>query len=177
MKLIRIFILITLCSLSGCLGQNQHNNFEKLFEKGQALLKNGDIKKAYSTFDELIKLDSSRVEGYYGAGVAYSLLCNFDSTYCNEAIKLLSSAIYINPRYRRVHYNRGVCYFKKEAFYDALDDFNSAITYNPEDGSSYYNRSLTYLHLKDTLKSCQDFNIGKSLGVTVYEEYFEQFCK
>ncbi|MEM6753448.1 MAG: tetratricopeptide repeat protein [Cyanobacteria bacterium P01_C01_bin.38] len=60
-----------------------------------------------------------------------------------QAIKLLSQAININPRYSSAYNSRGDAYYRLGNYEKSQQDASAAIRHNPKDANAYYDRAFS----------------------------------
>ena len=105
------FILVFLFGLIGgtyC----QTSTYDSFINKGLEYYYSGNYQNALLEFQKAHTFDSTKVDAYYYSGVALASECYNSGTLCNEAIKMLSIAINIDPNYRKTFYNRGICFLR-----------------------------------------------------------------
>ena len=76
----------------------------------------------------------------------------------DKAIEHYTRAIDLNPEHANAYYNRGITYYKKDAFDNAIKDFNKTINFNPKHANAYYNRGITYIDKGAFDNAIEDFN-------------------
>lgn len=176
-----LVLLITL--LVGCDSKRPQKSisvtdlsYEELSEAAKLHLEKGELKEALAFYHDMIIIDSTRIEGYYGSGVCLSIMCNNNLEYCSESNRLFDKAIQIDSTYRKIFYNRGSNYFKLNEFPKALENFDIYIIQNPMQFKAFYNRALTYLQIKDSSRACQDLQKAIELGFNQPAPEFEKLC-
>ena len=76
----------------------------------------------------------------------------------DEAIRLYTRVIALDPNHARAYFNRGVAYRSKGEEDRALADFSSAISKAPDIQDALYGRGLIYLHKERFKKTVDDMN-------------------
>ena len=139
-------------------------------------LQQNKLTESIKAFDAAVKIDNSRVEGYYGLGVAKSGFCFTEGKFCNEAIADLNKVVSINPKYKRAFYNLSVCKNKLGNFNGTLAALNKAIEWDPNDADYYHNRGLTKIQLGDKTGACEDFYKSVQLGSELSKKLIDINC-
>jgi tetratricopeptide (TPR) repeat protein len=99
---------------------------------------------------------------------------NFDY---HESIRLLDSAIILNPQYSEAYNCRGLDKGYLEDYKGAIDDYNKAIEINPEYGMAYHNRGISKKNVGDIQGACDDWNKALGMGVDGVKMLIGLFCK
>lgn len=100
----------------------QSSNYDLLIKAGLDDYNKRLTQQALVNFEKAHSLDSTRVEAYYYTGITLANSCHESGNLCNEAITMLSTAININPKFRKSFYNRGVCFLRLNMFKQAIAD-------------------------------------------------------
>ena len=145
-KLISIvFVLLLIIFYSS---QSYSQSVEQTLNSAAANYNIGNYENAIELFtDVLSRCDVYDAQAYYGRGLAYDKLEDFDS-----AIKNYSYAIEINSNYWKAFYNRGCVYFDLKKYELAIKDFSKAIEINPNESGAYLIRG----HAKIKLGKIED---------------------
>ena len=94
-----------------------------------------------------------------------------------ESIRLLDSAIILNPKYSEAYNTRGLAKGYITDYKGAIADFDKAILYNPEFGMAYHNRGIAKRNNGDFQAACNDWNKALSIGVDEVKVLLNLFCK
>ena len=70
----------------------------------------------------------------------------------------VDEAIALNPQDAEGYFNRGLAYFFKGDYDQAIADFDESIALDPQDASAYYNRGLAYDLKGDLDHAIADFD-------------------
>jgi tetratricopeptide (TPR) repeat protein len=76
----------------------------------------------------------------------------------DEAIKLYSEVIQLEPDRQEAYANRAIVYYVDDQYQKALDDFNKAIGTDETELALIENRGLTYIRLNQMDKAVMDFD-------------------
>ena len=172
MKNLIFFIFIT--SAATLFGQS---NYNLLIENGLDYYYKGQQQQALTEFQKAHAIDSTRVESYYYTGIAIATICYQTGESCEGAIEMLTTAINIDPDFRKGYYNRGVCFLRINLYKNAIDDFTLAIKSNKNDGDAYCNRGLAKVKVGKKLEGCTDIQKGVSLSSTMGKNLQTSFCQ
>lgn len=137
------------------------------FDKGSALIDNGDHQNAIKAYGEAIGLNPQYVDAYNNRGIAYGILGD-----TQKAINDFNTAIELNPQNEAAYFNRGFAYHILGNNQQAVNDSNMAIMLNPTNAKAYFNRGISYGILGNTEKAINDFNEAVKLN----PKYTEAYC-
>src|SRR5690606_14151782 len=90
--------------------------------KGNAKMKENDLKGARDFYNEALQLDQEVYEAYYDSGITYLLMSDYDL-----AIQDFSKAISLKNKYADAYYQRGLAYLDFGEYYKSLSDANELI--------------------------------------------------
>jgi hypothetical protein len=94
-----------------------------------------------------------------------------------EAIKELTKAISLNPRYIIAYSVRSYAYQQFREYQSALADFNTIISLTPEDSSVYIERGMLYWkRLKDLKSALSDFDQAIKIDIETGSRLFHIHC-
>ena len=86
-------------------------------------------------------------------------ILEFSQDNINDAIRLFSQAIRIDPLNPAAYYNRALAYIKIKDYKKSIEDLNVTISLNPQnDFLSYDQRGLVYGYLNQHKESIDDYN-------------------
>jgi len=130
-----------------------HNNGGYI---GRALVKQvlGEFNGAIEDYNKALKLKKS-YEGYLNRAVLKMLQCDYDN-----ALKDLDSASNFGNVRAGVDINKGVIYYEKENYEQALKCFNRAIEKEPSNYKAYIGRGKCFMALAEYEKAMNDFNVS-----------------
>jgi tetratricopeptide (TPR) repeat protein len=121
----------------------QSQSVEQTLNSAVANYNIGNYVEAIKLYSEVIqKCDVYDASAYYGCGLAYDKLEEFDL-----AIKNYSNAISSNPDYWRAYFNRGCVNYDLKNYKQAIQDFSKAIEINPNDSDAYLIRGSAKIKL------------------------------
>lgn len=102
----------------------------------------------------------SRMQAYRYASYGKSFI---EKSEYEEAVKELSKAIELEPKFGTAYYNRSLAYMEMKEYEKAISDINKAIELSNNVFGFYNHRGLIFLFQKDYKKAVEDFN--KSLTI------------
>ncbi len=131
----------------------------KKIEEGWQSWGSNDYSRAQTLFSEATKLDSTNANAYYGQGVAYENMKQYDN-----AINCFNKTIELNPNFAYAYNSRGKAYFSMHQNDNAIADFTRAIELNSSFDSAYNNRGYVYNELKQYVKASNDFSVALQIN-------------
>jgi tetratricopeptide (TPR) repeat protein len=152
-----------------CLKINRQNPhaLNNLLYLAQVTNKEKQFSEAIIDYKLLLHYKPDVPENYYGLGVAYRGMNQFDS-----AIILLNKALQLKPAYVDAMSKLGEIYGQNLNRIDAAEDcFLRAIAVNPKDESSLENLGIVYGIKKDFNKSLSFFQKALQIKPEKYELY------
>lgn len=99
---------------------------KELFEKGQELVRNGEIEKAIHYFDEGLKLNPQDAVVWTGKGFTLSLIKKID-----EALECFNEATKLDPNHELAWLYKGVTLAVQSKFKEAIACYNQVLRINP----------------------------------------------
>jgi tetratricopeptide (TPR) repeat protein len=91
-----------------------------------------------------------------------------------DELLFLTDAIEKTPGWARLYQSRGIVYFQKGRYQDALSDFDRAISLDPAFEDAYNNRGFTYHTTKNYAYAVEDFTKAISLEPDYAQAYFNR---
>lgn len=156
---------------------SQSAKYDLLIKNGLDNYNKGLNQQALEYFEKAHSIDSTRVESYYYAGITLATSCHQTGSLCNEAITMLSTAIKINPNFRKSFYNRGVCFLGLSMFKQAVADFDNAIKLDGNNGEAYANRGVAKIKLGQQVEGCKDIQKAISLNSPEAQKLKTLYCQ
>ena len=147
-------------------------NYDDLTGLAKLAIDSTDFETAIIRYMEAIKVDSSRVEGYYGIGYSFSELRNF-----TKAIEYFESALFINPDYRNTRLNLGNCQIMMEQYEEGISMISLAIEKDANCVPCYLSRANGYRQTEQSEKMCADLRSAERLGSPEAIKLLETDCK
>ncbi len=89
-----------------------------------------------------------------------------------QAIKLFSQAIKINPEYSSAYNSRGDAYYRLRDYKKSQEDSSAAISHNPKDANAYYDRAFTLYSLGKYKDAIADYNRAIKLNPSDENAYY-----
>ena len=90
-------------------------------------------------------------------------------------MKDFNTAIKLNPREAFYYSNRGVVYYRKGDFDNAIKDYTKVIQINPSDAEGYSNRGEVWLHLQEWEKAKSDLTTAKNMGLDIIASFHNEY--
>ncbi len=90
----------------------------------------------------------------------------------NQAIKLLSQAIKINPNYSSAYNSRGDAYYRLGNYEKSQQDSTAAIRHNPKDANAYYDRAFSLYLIGEFNGAIIDYNQAIKLNPEYANAYY-----
>lgn len=149
-----------LLSFTACFQANDFNSGVELLSKG---------KSTYYDDDEII----------YYLGKIYQSHKEYDNAIAeySQAITFSKENGEDYPIVYDYYSSRGICYFNKERYIEALADFDYSIKLNSTKGSIFINRGFTLYNLNKKIEACKSWEIAIQLGENGAKKYIEKYCK
>jgi tetratricopeptide (TPR) repeat protein len=133
--------------------------FGLLQDRGQALVKLGDLDKAIEDFSLAIELYPGSTWSYFWRGKTYGNKQKWDL-----AIADLSMAIKLAPnQFPSAHVERGSAFREKGEFSQAIEDFSKSIDIMPSYADAYFQRARTFVEMESYEKASMDFEKTKEV--------------
>ncbi|MDM8518628.1 tetratricopeptide repeat protein [Anaerolineales bacterium HSG6] len=108
-------------------------------------------------------------QAYINQGVTAGQAGNLE-----QAIKIFTQAIELNPDYVSAYTNRGLAYRLMGNFEAALEDFEEAVAANPTSDNAYNNRGTAYAQSRQYFEALKDFDKAIELNPNDAEHFY---CK
>ena len=140
-----------------------------LFEKA---LKTEDTTEKRILREEIAEKYPETEYGYFSKAYLVSLRGHDE-----EAVRLYTKAIEIEPDFAFAYCNRGDAYKEMKDYSNAIKDFTKAIELNPNDTFAYYNRGLAYAETDNFSQACSDWQKAYQLGHKPALELINKHCK
>ncbi|MDE2823102.1 MAG: tetratricopeptide repeat protein [Chloroflexota bacterium] len=93
------------------------------------------------------------------------------------AEKYYTLAILYNPESPTAYFNRGLTYWAREEFDEAIDDYTESLFRNPRDPKVLHGRGVAYLERNkagDAVRAIDDFSKGIDIDDTILENFFSR---
>jgi tetratricopeptide (TPR) repeat protein len=118
---------------------------QALLNKAQKLLKEYRADEALPLYDKVISVDPKSVDAFYGRGIAYGEMGQYQ-----KAVADYTKALQLSPKRGYIYYNRGFNLYAMGYFDRAVADFTKAIEINPKDVGALGMRAIVYDRLGKT---------------------------
>ncbi len=159
MKYPLLFLLLTVSFVT----KAQKSDYDAMISEGNDLLKRNRVPLAIEKYKDAVKLETTKVEGYYKLGLAYTAYYDGTGLFGDSALSFFNKVLLIDNDYGDVHFCLGRIKGKLHDFTGALSDLNYAIKKHP-DTSGYTSRALIKYKLNDLDGACSDFDTSIKLG-------------
>ena len=93
------------------------------------------------------------------------------------AEKYYTLAILYNPESPTAYFNRGLTYWARDEFDEAIDDYTASLFRNPRDPKVLHGRGVAYLERSkagDAVRAIDDFSKGIDIDDTILENFFSR---
>ena len=146
--------------------------FAELYESGE------DSKKARDALDEVLTdlpEESDTVSTIYFR-LAYLHQVK-EPPNLAAAEKYYTLAILYNPESPTAYFNRGLTYWARDEFDEAIDDYTESLFRNPRDPKVLHGRGVAYLERSkagDAVRAIDDFSKGIDIDDTILENFFSR---
>ncbi|CAN0468923.1 unnamed protein product, partial [Phaeothamnion confervicola] len=124
--------------------------------RGIVQRKKGDLNKAIADFTDAIKLLPPKIEPVRANLLPDSVTSQLAPQTKDQNRIALQGAF--------VYFQRGLSYYDKNSYDQAIADFSEAIHLNPNDGSSWVGRGAAYMYKNDLKKAISDFDEAVKLS-------------
>ena len=115
----------------------------------------------------LITRDINYAKKLYQQGIAY-----YDKAEYNQAIRLFSTAITINPEYSLAYNSRGDAHYRLGNYEKSQQDSSAAIRNNPNDANAYYDRAFSLYFAGEYNGAIIDYNQAIKLNPEDANAYY-----
>ncbi|MEB3215984.1 MAG: tetratricopeptide repeat protein [Nostocales cyanobacterium 94392] len=96
----------------------------------------------------------------------------YEKTEYQQAIKLFSQAIKINPEYANAYNSRGDAYYRLGKYEKSQQDSSAAIRNNPNDANAYYDRGFSLYSVGEYNGAIIDYNQAIKLNPEYANAYY-----
>ena len=121
--------------------------------KGFVAIDEKRFDQALDTFTEMIGLDNTSAEAWYGRGRAF-----LDKGFPDSAIRDFDRTIQFRPTFAPAYSERGRAYADMGDCQRAIDDATEAIRLTPDFGRAYDRRAIAYLKNANLDRALADLN-------------------
>lgn len=99
-------------------------------------------------------------------------IAKYNKAEYKQAIKLLSQAIKINPKYSSAYNSRGDAYYRLGNYEKSQQDSSAAIRHNPKDANAYYDRAFSLYLIGEFNGAIIDYNQAIKLNPEYANAYY-----
>lgn len=149
--------------------QREPHSPSLLFEKGVVLLRMTDTLAARTCFEQTTLYDTQNAQNWSALGMV-QLMLRQD----NEALSALTRSINLGSTWAGDYINRGIIFYRKHDFRNALADYDKAVLTAPRDAQCYYNRAILRSELGDYNRAIEDYNQAISLDPDATEMRYQR---
>ena len=115
---------------------NNYSIISEMIQNGNAFFNTSEYDKAMTTFDQVLKLDSSSVDALNGKGLVFNNLGKYQ-----EAISLFDMALKIDPNFVETLNNKGIALSNLGKYQEAISWFDMALKIDPNFVGALYNKA------------------------------------
>ncbi len=188
-----ILILLMALSATAVFAQAEKQDFPKKYfrdiakfnkandsTKAEFYYKRGGIRQDYSDNIASVKDYDKALEMHYPDPV--KVLYNkgmvvMDLDRYEDAIRLFTDAIALDPEKSYAYNNRGICKYHLNDYDGALSDYNIALKINPEDGLVYNNIGVIYAKTSRIEEGCKYLRKAYELGDKAAMKNIKKYCE
>lgn len=170
--ILMIFLLTT------TLVQAQETNYETLISEGKSYVATQDYEAAIASFEQAIKLDSTKVEGFYALGVTYGFMYQKDNQESDfqTALKYYDKAQSMEPDYANIHFNYALLYTQNKNYELALIHINKQLELHPNDVDSIYTKGQILGYLDNVDEACKCLKKAAKMGEPRAKKLYKKNC-
>jgi len=133
----------------------------------------GNLEKAETLFNDIIREDSNHYQSYKQLSNIYSDQKNY-----NKALNYINKAIDIKEDFYEAYYNKGFIHDELKEYEKAIQSYKQAIDINPDDENSYLNLfELEIRYPKEIQKVKLDINKLKNAFVERFKQKLYIYIK
>lgn len=148
------------------------DHVKSLYNRGRSYEELGQVKKAISDFEEILKLDPKNVSANLSlAKIAYN------NKEFNKVLIYTGEAIDLNENSAQAHFLAGRASHQLGYFDQALASYDNAISINRDFGEAYLYRGAVKIGKNRQSSACEDFKFAKSLKVSDADGAIKEYCK
>lgn len=120
---------------------------------GVAYHKQTDYARAFENYSRAIAMDPYlSINPYRNLALLYADAGEYD-----KAIGVLTTALTIDAKDYELYAARGLAFYRKEAFRQAIEDYSRSAALKPEKASIYWERGMAYEGAGETARALRDY--------------------
>ena len=147
------------------------NDYRYLQQAVESFFIEQNYNKAESLFTKLIKLYPS-LNTFY----KYKAICMYFNKDYNNAIYIFEKSKTIVFQDNELHYYLGLCYFRKQKYFQASKHFKFAIDFSSDKKLSYYIKlAISLRELKDYKQALEVLNKSLKFNTKNYGTYYQLY--
>lgn len=130
---------------------------------------------ALGDLDKVLKAHPNDLAGRMERGATLLELGNrnFDRSFHIRAIEDFTKATQLQPKNATAYNNRGLCYYYKGDFEQALADYKTACRLEPKEPKFVKNVATTYVHFGDYDKAKAEFEKARAIQPNNFYRYYD----
>ena len=141
--------------------------------RAQVYVVKGDYEQASSNITSALALDANLYFAYHVRCLVNLHKQDYDNAIsnCTRYIKSPASKPVIinqNKLISITYNNRGMAYFLKKLYQEAIDDFSNAISVDPDLAVSYWNRGNAYFETQQYRSAVDDYSTALEKGISSF---------
>jgi len=159
--------LILIFVVSGCNGASSDSR--ENIDAGLALIENGDLEDALSSFEGALSSGEDVRDAYRGMGIANLRLGDYQSAIDSFKSALDNTGIFPDATDYDINYYLADAYIKNESYIDAIVIYTNILNLKKNDEDAYYLRGIARIKNGDYDSAMSDFNKSIDLAGDDYD--------
>lgn len=155
--------------LSKQLISDMQNDVNELFKQGLAYFQQGELIKANSIFNRVLKKNSKHFDALHLSGVIAAQLKN-----PILAVTFFAKAIEVNHEFAGAYYNIAIVLHELKRFSEALSNYDRAIEIKPDFATAYLNRGNTLQELNRHQDALASYDRALEMKSDYTDAYFNR---
>jgi len=136
------------------------------FEQGMVYFRQGQLGKAISEWQTILRTDPDNAEAHYYLGVVYGMQGRV-----GEAIHEYETALRINPDHAKAHCNLGEAYMVQDRWNEAVREFKVALRLNPNLADAHLGLGFDYAQKGCLDEAMREFQVAVRLNPSMAEAH------
>lgn len=142
-----------------------NDTYDILLERGKAYKNLKKYQEAIYDLEKVLKYNDSNETVLHMLAEAYRCRKKYDESIC-----LINKAIQINPDKWQYYSARGLAYYRKNMYREALDDHSTVVKNRTSFSEAWYRKGYCHLQLEEYKDALNCFKKALDLGEKVYKD-------